>query len=68
MTNNFPKMRLISEVYDELHSVDPNSAITMYALRNLIKTNKIPSIKIGRKSLINLDDVMEYFSAHQYQG
>lgn len=54
-------MRLIHEVYDELHQADPNSAITMYALRQLVKTGKIPSMNIGRKYLINYYDVIKYF-------
>lgn len=61
MINNVPKMRLIHEVYDELHQADPNSAITMYALRQLVKTGKIPSMNIGRKYLINYYDVIKYF-------
>lgn len=61
MENNVPKMRLIREVYDELHKVDPNSAITMYALRQLIKTRKIPSVNVGRKILVNYYDVVKYF-------
>lgn len=62
MTNTVPKMRLIQDIYDELHRDDPDSAITMYALRQLVKTGKIPSMKIGRKTLINYFDVVAYFS------
>ena len=61
MENEVPKMRLIREVYDEIHSVDPHSAITIYALRNLIKSGKISSTKVGRKHLVNLQDVINYF-------
>ncbi|MBE5040697.1 hypothetical protein [Ructibacterium gallinarum] len=61
MENNVPKMRLIREVYDELHKIDPNSAITMYALRQLVKTKKIPSVNVGRKVLVNYYDVVKYF-------
>lgn len=61
MENNVPKMRLIREVYDELHRDDPNSAITMYALRQLVRTGKIPSVNVGRKILVNYYDVVKYF-------
>ena len=64
MENAIPKMRLIREVYDEIHAVDPDSAVTMYALRNLVKSGKIPSTKVGRKNLINVTDVLNYFSVH----
>ncbi|MBE5040696.1 hypothetical protein [Ructibacterium gallinarum] len=61
--NTTPKMRLIREVFDELHRIDPNSAITMYALRQLVRSGKIPSINIGRKILVNYNDVIDYFKA-----
>lgn len=51
--NTTPKMRLIREVFDELHQIDPNSAITMYALRQLVRSGKIPSVNVGRKILVN---------------
>ena len=56
-----PKMRLIREVFDELHQIDPNSAITMYALRQLVRSGKIPSVNVGRKILVNYYDVVKYF-------
>lgn len=58
-----PKMRLIREVFDELHQIDPNSAITMYALRQLVRSGKIPSVNVGRKILVNYYDVIDYFKA-----
>lgn len=61
MENNVPKMRLIREVYDKLHRDDPNSAITMYALRQLVRSGKIPSVNVGRKILVNYYDVIKYF-------
>lgn len=61
MTNTIPQMRLIHEIYDQLHRDDPDSAVTMYALRQLVKSGKIPSVKIGRKALINYYDVLDYF-------
>lgn len=64
MNNNVPKMRLIREIYEELHNADPDSAITMYALRQLVKSGKIPCTKVGRKMLINYNDVLDYFKTH----
>ncbi len=58
-----PKMRLISEAYKQLKIEDPNSAITLNGLRCLIKRGEIPSVKIGRKTLINYDVLLEYLSA-----
>lgn len=55
------RIRLISEVHKELLRDDPNSAITIYSLRILIKQGKIPSVHIGRKTLVDYDEVIRYF-------
>lgn len=58
-----PRMRLISEAYKQLKTDDPNTNITMYGLRTIINSGKIPVIKIGRKTLINYDSLIEYFNS-----
>lgn len=56
------KMRLISETFEEIKKEDPNTALTLNGLRRLVKSGKVASVKIGRKSLINYDSVVEYLS------
>lgn len=41
---------------------DPDTKITEYFLRRLVKEGKIPSVMLGKKLLINLDDLIEYLN------
>ncbi len=55
-----PKLRLISEAFKIIKDEDPESALTMNGLRTLIKSGKVPSCKIGRKTLVNIDVLKAY--------
>lgn len=54
------KFRLIKEVYEELRKEDPDTEITLYGLTRLVKSGRIPSISIGKKTLIRYEDVKKY--------
>lgn len=54
------KMRLIKDVYNDIKENDPDTAITMCGLRRMVQTGVIPSVKIGRKRLINYDNLINY--------
>lgn len=56
------KMRLLSDAYNEIKADDPHTALTLNALRVLVKSEKIPSVKSGRKTLINYDALIEYLN------
>ena len=56
------RMRILSEAYREIKIEDPETALTMNALRVLIKSGEIPTIKSGRKTLINYDALTEYLN------
>jgi len=55
------KMRSIREAYQEIIEKDPDSAITLSAFRRLINEGKIPYIKIGKKKLVSMEEVYEFF-------
>lgn len=57
------RMRTLDECYNEIKTMDNNTAITKYYIRQLAITNKIPVVMVGRKRLINLDGLLEYLSA-----
>jgi excisionase family DNA binding protein len=42
--------------------MDENSAITLCAIRRLVKDGRIKSVKSGRKTLINFDELLEYLA------
>lgn len=57
-----PKLRLLSEAYNEIKKEDPDTALTMNALRCLVKSKEIPTVKIGRKRLIDYEKLIEYLT------
>lgn len=57
------KLRTIDEAYTEIVKMDPDTKITKYFIRTLVKNGTIPFIRVGkRKRLINLDLLIEYLS------
>ncbi len=53
-------MRTINSAYEELVTKDSATCITKNAIRQLIITGKVPSVKIGSKYLVNME-VLERF-------
>lgn len=60
INNRIAKMRTIDEAIAEIVSLDPNTAITKNFIRSLVVSGKIPSVKAGKKYLINLDVLHNY--------
>lgn len=62
-----PRMRLLNEAYEEIKKIDPQTAITKNIIRGLTLDNKVKSVMVGRKRLINVDDLIEYLSTQYMQ-
>lgn len=61
--NKSVRLRTVDEIYKEIVKMDPDTQITKYFIKTLVKSNKIPSIKVGnRKRLINLDLLIQYLN------
>ena len=55
------RLRTVDEAFKEIAKMDPNNKVTKYFLKTLVKTGKIPSIKVGnKKKLINLDLLIKF--------
>lgn len=54
------KLRLIVDAYNQLKQDDPDTAITLSALRRMVKAGDIPAVRVGRKSLVNYDLLLQY--------
>jgi hypothetical protein len=62
-------MRTIAEAIQEVKKADPQTAFTQTALRRMLKTGELPSIKAGTKYLVNLDVLFNYLNnPAQYQS
>ena len=59
-----PIMRLQKDAYAAVKELDPGTAVTPHAIRQLAIDGKIKSVAIGRKRLINIDSLMEYLNGN----
>lgn len=55
-----PRMRTIDQAAAWLQENDPDCAFTKTALRRLVVTGQMPSVRIGQKYLIDLDVLTEF--------
>lgn len=62
------RMRTILEAHAYLSSVDPETAITKTALRRLVVSGAVPSVKIGNKYLVALETIDDYLRGGQTKG
>lgn len=58
--SNLRTMRTIDNMMAIIKAQDPNTALTKTALRRFVVTGTIPSVKVGNKYLIALEDVEEF--------
>lgn len=58
--NTLPKMRTPHNAIKELQQADPKTELTERALRRLILTGEIPSVRIGNKYLVNMETLFDY--------
>ena len=62
---DIPRMRTIPECATMLKELDPDTAITLTALRNKVKRGEIPAVSVGSKRLINFDLLLEILCLNQ---
>lgn len=55
-----PRMRTIDQAAAWLQENDPGTAFTKTALRRLVVSGKLPSVKVGQKYLLNLDTMEDF--------
>lgn len=60
-------VRTIKGALEELKAIDPNTSVTLYAIRKMVKQNKIPYIKTGNKILINMDNLIHYIEGKEFE-
>ncbi len=61
-------MRGIKEAMEEIKAADPKTALTEYALRRLVLSGGLPSVRLGIKYLVNMDVLTEYLSGTPRSG
>ena len=56
------RYRTIREAAAHYKEQDPGTAITEYRIRQLIVSGTVPSMKVGRKYLVTIEALEEYFN------
>ena len=56
------KWRTPAKLIEEIKREDPNTSLTLYAIRKLLDNREIEFIKRGRKYLIDKNSLLEYLS------
>ncbi|MCL1986687.1 MAG: helix-turn-helix domain-containing protein [Firmicutes bacterium] len=62
-----PKMRTIPEAIKELKTLDPNNSLTQSILYRLTKSGELPSVKVGQKTLVDIDVLISYLTNSQHK-
>lgn len=57
------RMRTIKQCYEHFQKEDPDSSISEYYLRCLVKQKRVPVFLSGKKQLINLDVLITYLNS-----
>lgn len=57
-------MRTIPKAYDEIKHLDNDTCFTMRALRRMCKNGDIPTVKVGNKTLVNMDLLINMLSCY----
>lgn len=56
------RVRTIEQLYEEVKRMDPETALTKTALRNLVISGAIPSRRAGQKYLVTVEALETYMN------
>lgn len=59
-----PRMRTAPQALKELIKMDPETSVTLRAIRRMISCGVLPVVRVGNKSLINFDLLLEKLSCY----
>lgn len=57
---SLPKIRTLKDAHAYIKEIDPNSAVTAFAIRTMVVSGEVPSMRIGKKYLIDVDLLLCY--------
>lgn len=61
------KYRTIQQAFESIKRLDADTAITHHALRQLVVSGQMPSMRVGKKYLIDLDALAGLLNAQVSQ-
>ena len=62
------KMRTINEAHAELLATDPGCCLTKTAIRRLLVTGAVPSVRVGQKYLVSMEALEHYLSCPEVKS
>lgn len=54
------RMRTIDQAAEHMKAADPETALTKTAIRRLVTTGALPSVRVGQKYLVALENLDAY--------
>lgn len=57
------QLRTLPKAYEAFKAKDPETALTKNYFRTLVKTGAIPSVRLGKNYLIDVETLDDYISA-----
>lgn len=58
------RMRTIDQAAEYVKASDPETALTKTAIRRLVVTGRLQSVRVGQKYLVSLEVLDSYLSGH----
>lgn len=55
-----PRMRTAPGALEIIKETDPDTAVTLRYIRRLIATEAVPHVDVGRKKLVNVDQLLKF--------
>lgn len=56
------KLRTMETAYQAIKDMDPDTAITKWAIRQAVTGGYVPSRRVGNKYVFNLETLLDYFN------
>lgn len=57
------RMRTAPGVMEAIRAEDPDTELTEHYIRTLIRTEAVPVLKVGKKKLVDVADVLAYLES-----
>ena len=60
------KMRTLPKAIEHIKTSDPDTALTLHALKQLVLSDKMPHVKVGNKRLVDVE-LLERYLRGEYE-
>ena len=59
------RMRTIREALKQIKAIDANTSVTYNFIKQACETKTVPSIRLNKKYLVNLDELLKLLSMEE---